>query len=45
MKTGVTIGKTYPAPIIDHAAARFRALAVYRGESEVFRATKKETYA
>ena len=30
-KAGVTIGKDYPAPIVDHAAARRRALAIYRG--------------
>jgi deoxyribodipyrimidine photo-lyase len=26
-KAGVTLGKTYPRPIVDHAAARLRALA------------------
>jgi deoxyribodipyrimidine photo-lyase len=26
---GVTLGSTYPAPIVDHAAARARALAAY----------------
>jgi len=26
---GVTLGKTYPAPIVDHKAARARALAAY----------------
>ena len=26
---GVTLGKTYPLPIVDHAAARLRALAAY----------------
>lgn len=26
---GVTLGKTYPRPIVDHAAARARALAAY----------------
>jgi len=26
---GVTLGKTYPAPIIDHKAGRERALAAY----------------
>ncbi len=26
---GVTLGKTYPQPIVDHAAARARALAAY----------------
>lgn len=26
---GVTLGKTYPEPIVDHAAARARALAAY----------------
>ncbi|PZR43579.1 MAG: deoxyribodipyrimidine photolyase, partial [Stutzerimonas stutzeri] len=30
-KAGVTLGKDYPAPIVDHAAARRRALAIYRG--------------
>jgi deoxyribodipyrimidine photo-lyase len=28
-EAGVTIGRDYPAPIVDHAAARARALAVY----------------
>ena len=27
---GVTLGDTYPAPIVDHATARLRALAAYR---------------
>jgi deoxyribodipyrimidine photo-lyase len=27
---GVTLGETYPAPIVDHAAARLRTLAAYR---------------
>lgn len=26
---GVTLGRTYPKPVVDHAAARLRALAVY----------------
>lgn len=26
---GITLGKTYPEPIVDHKAARARALAVY----------------
>jgi deoxyribodipyrimidine photo-lyase len=26
---GVTLGKTYPAPIVDHKAGRERALAAY----------------
>ena len=26
---GVTLGQTYPEPIVDHAAARARALAAY----------------
>lgn len=29
-KAGVTLGKTYPRPIVDHAKARERALAAYR---------------
>lgn len=28
-KAGVTLGKTYPKPIVDHGAARTRALAAY----------------
>jgi len=28
---GVIIGKDYPAPVVDHAAARLRALALYKG--------------
>jgi deoxyribodipyrimidine photo-lyase len=28
-EAGVTLGKTYPAPIVDHAAARARALAAF----------------
>ena len=28
-RAGVVLGKTYPAPIVDHAAARARALAAY----------------
>ena len=28
---GVVIGRTYPAPMVDHAEARTRALAAYRG--------------
>jgi deoxyribodipyrimidine photo-lyase len=28
---GVAIGRTYPAPMVDHAEARVRALAAYRG--------------
>ena len=28
---GVELGKTYPNPIVDHAAARDRALAAYKG--------------
>ncbi len=30
MEAGVVLGKTYPAPIVDHAAARERALAAYK---------------
>ena len=30
-KAGVTLGKTYPNPIVDHAAARKRALAAFAG--------------
>jgi deoxyribodipyrimidine photo-lyase len=26
---GITLGKTYPKPIVDHAKARERALAAY----------------
>ncbi|TCQ28315.1 cryptochrome/photolyase family protein [Rhizobium sp. PP-CC-3G-465] len=29
-KAGVTLGETYPKPIVDHAKARDRALAAYR---------------
>lgn len=29
MEAGITLGKTYPKPIVDHAAARVRALAAY----------------
>ena len=32
--TGVRIGETYPAPIVDHAEARARALAAYAGATE-----------
>jgi deoxyribodipyrimidine photo-lyase len=28
-RAGVTLGKTYPKPVVDHAAARERALAAY----------------
>ena len=28
-KAGITLGETYPAPIVDHKAARARALAGY----------------
>ena len=30
---GVTLGETYPVPIVDHAVQRDRALAMYRAES------------
>lgn len=30
-KAGVILGKTYPLPIVDHAEARTRALAIYKG--------------
>lgn len=30
-KAGVRLGKTYPSPIVDHASARDRALAVFDG--------------
>ncbi|MBX9683957.1 MAG: DNA photolyase family protein [Hyphomicrobium sp.] len=36
---GVTLGKTYPKPIVDHAAARVRALAAY----DVVKAAAKST--
>ena len=26
---GITLGETYPAPIVDHGEARLRALAAY----------------
>lgn len=29
-RTGVIVGRTYPAPIVDHAAQRVRALALFR---------------
>ena len=32
-EAGVTLGETYPAPIVDHAEARERALAMYRRAS------------
>ena len=32
-EAGVTLGETYPAPIVDHAAQRGRALAMYRTAS------------
>jgi deoxyribodipyrimidine photo-lyase len=28
---GVTLGKTYPSPLVDHAKARLKALALYKG--------------
>jgi deoxyribodipyrimidine photo-lyase len=28
-RAGVVLGKTYPGPIVDHAAARARALAAF----------------
>ncbi|MGH8598902.1 MAG: FAD-binding domain-containing protein [Gammaproteobacteria bacterium] len=28
---GIEIGRTYPAPIIDHAMIKARTLAAYRG--------------
>ena len=34
---GVTLGKTYPHPIVDHAAARARALAAYAAISSARR--------
>jgi deoxyribodipyrimidine photo-lyase len=30
VQVGCVIGKTYPAPIVDHAMARQRVLAAYR---------------
>jgi deoxyribodipyrimidine photo-lyase len=36
-KAGVELGKTYPLPIVDHAAARRRALAALRVSSKVVR--------
>jgi deoxyribodipyrimidine photo-lyase len=29
-KAGVELGKTYPKPIVDHSAARDRAMAAYK---------------
>ena len=34
-QTGCRIGKNYPAPIVDHATARQRALKIYRGEKYI----------
>ena len=31
---GITLGRTYPAPIVDHAAARERALAAFASLSQ-----------
>ncbi len=31
---GVSLGQTYPEPIVDHASARLRALAAYRATDE-----------
>ena len=33
-RAGVVLGKTYPHPIVDHAAARARALAAFAEDSE-----------
>jgi len=29
-RIGVIVGRTYPAPIVDHAAQRVRALALFK---------------
>jgi deoxyribodipyrimidine photo-lyase len=34
-KAGCTIGQHYPAPIVDHAWARERALSAYRFAREI----------
>ncbi len=31
---GVVVGRDYPAPVVDHAAARTAALALFRGRRE-----------
>ena len=41
-KAGVTLGKTYPAPIVDHAEARDRALAAYRSIRGADKATPSD---
>jgi deoxyribodipyrimidine photo-lyase len=33
-KAGITLGSTYPSPIVDHKAAREKALAAYKSLSE-----------
>jgi len=33
-KAGITLGKTYPSPIVDHAQARERALAAFKSLGE-----------
>ena len=37
-RAGVTLGQTYPAPIVDHKAARERALAALKAMSEAAKA-------
>lgn len=34
LEAGVTLGKTYPEPIVDHATARTQALKLYKGIGE-----------
>ncbi len=35
VRVGVTIGRDYPAPVVDHAVQRSRALAIYRAVPSV----------
>ncbi|MGO7653310.1 FAD-binding domain-containing protein, partial [Rhizobium ruizarguesonis] len=33
-EAGITLGHTYPQPIVDHASARNRALAAYNAKRD-----------